>query len=185
VRVIPPNGATGSPTEPVATDTVAVPPSNNAVLAAQPAPSAAPIDPPLPRLRPTTPTVAALPQTDAAQPLPSPAAQAAPAAQGDDVGAMMSDIDRILEQHRTATAEPAPLAPPMAAPSDGTAYPAPGYPQATADAGYPQVIGPAPLDNVAPPTRRRGWFLYPATRDAGGMPVPPADIPDPEGAPGQ
>jgi hypothetical protein len=82
---------------------------------------------------------------------------------------MMSDIDRILAQHKSA--EPAPLAP-LAPPTT------------TADAGY--VTGPAPLEVIAPPQpARRGWFLYPATRDANGMPVPPADIPDPEGAAGQ
>lgn len=169
VRVIPADGATGAPTDPVATDAVAIPPSTNAAaLAPAPAPSVAPLDPPLPRLRPTTPSIASLSQSDAA--LPQPAAPAATSpAQGDDVGAMMSDIDRILAQHKAETAEPAPLAPAAT----------------TADAGLPAATGPVPLQAMtSPPPARRGWFLYP-DRDTSGMPVPPADIPDPEGAPGQ
>ncbi len=178
VRIIAPDGNTGSdsasagsvaPPAAIAAPSPIneTPAANTAALEPAPAPSAAPANPPLPRLRPTTPTVASLPAPTSA------GTAAAPAAQGDDVGAMMSDIDRILAEHKAATTEPAPLAPAPLAP-----------PMATADAGR-SVTGPAPLEVLAPPPpARRGWFLYP-NRNAGGMPVPPADIPDPEGAPGQ
>jgi hypothetical protein len=140
--------------------------------------------------------VATLPLPVANFPPPS---AAAPAQQGDDVNALMSDVDRILQQHRTvaptapapmANGTGAPMATGMGAPMDTTGAPMPvtgGAPMATADAGLPAMTAPAPLEVVAPPApqpRRRSWFLFP-NRDASGLPIPPADIPDPEGAPGQ
>jgi hypothetical protein len=168
--------------------------------AALPPASSAPADSPLPRLRPTVPTASSSPapvmpapaMTGAALPppvanLPSPVA-AGPAQQGgDDVNALMSDVDRILQQHRTVA--PAPVAPPPMAAGTGAPMPVAGLgaPMTAADSGLPAMTGPAPLEVVAPPPpqpRRRSWFLFPH-RDARGLPVPPADIPDPEGAPGQ
>jgi hypothetical protein len=159
-----------APTAP--TDGVTVTATATMETAALPAATLAPADSPLPRLRPTMPTatgaqtdVAALPPPTANLPPPT---AAAPAQQGDDVSALMSDVDRILQQHRATV--------PPAAPA----------PLATTDAGTAVAMtSPAPLDVTAPPVpQRRGWFLYP-DRNASGLPVPPADIPDPEGAPGQ
>ncbi|HVY19626.1 MAG TPA: hypothetical protein VHA70_06050 [Bauldia sp.] len=170
VRIIPPDGnataATEAPASAAPGDAAAA-----AQTAALPSPaetSAAPANPPLPRLRPTGAGASV------ASGMPAPSATtdgAAPASADSDVNALMSDVDRILTQHRAVNPEPAPLPPP---------------PTGTAEAGAPLVMtSPAPLETVAPPApQRRGWFLYPV-RNTGGLPVPPADIPDPEGAPGQ
>jgi hypothetical protein len=166
VRIIPPDGDTSaaslapSPAAPIA----AAPATETAALPPAPPPSAAPVDPPLPRLRPTNAGTAVA--SDAA---PAATGTAVPGSSDSDVDTLMSDVDRILSQHRATSPEPAPLPPPTT----------------TADAGTPLMVSPVPLETVAPPApARRGWFLYPA-RNTGGLPVPPADIPDPEGAPGQ
>jgi hypothetical protein len=204
VRMIAPDGSVAAQAPAATTDAPAavegVQGATATQTAALPPASSAPVDSPLPRLRPsmtaTSGAPAQLPVPAAGSALPSPVANlpppaaGAPAQQGDDVNALMSDVDRILQQHRT-TAPAAPLASGTAAPMDSTGAPMPvtgAAPLATADAGMPAMTSPAPLDIVAPPPpqpRRWSWFLFPNRSAATGLPVPPADIPDAEGAPGQ
>jgi len=142
--------------------------------------------PPLPRLRPANdtgaaPAAAAAPAEAAprpAAPVIAPAVATAPAAgqaSDSDVDSLMQDVGRILAAPpSSATTAPADVtagsAPAVAAPA---AADAPGAATSTAD--YP------PLPAPSQPLRRRRWF-----EDNGqAMPVPPAEIPDPEGAAGQ
>jgi hypothetical protein len=191
VRMIAPDAATAAASATTSEGTAAA-----TQTAALPPAVTAPADSPLPRLRPSMSAnsgvagEATLPAPTAGTALPPPAANlappvsTAPVQQGDDVTALMSDVDRILQQHRTV-APPAAVAP--MATGVGAPMPVTGG-MGAADTGAQTAMGsPAPLDIVAPPApapKRRGWFLFP-DRDASGLPIPPADIPDPEGAAGQ
>jgi hypothetical protein len=172
VRVIP--GTEAQPmaaqSEP-ATGEVAAP--ANITTVAKSGTEAPAAEPPKPRLRPTAAEtdIAVLPKqaqpAPVARPTPIVAPQAtAPA--GDDVNALMANVDKLLAEHK-ATAGDAATTEPLA------------------DNGIGLLGGAAPALRTAsaqPPalTIRRGVPLFP---DDQAIPVPPADIPNPEGATGQ
>ena len=144
--------------------------------------------PPLPRLRPTTDADNATPPAAtasappvaapvAAAPAPSPSTAVAPAtataaptapSSDSDVDALMNDVNKIL-------AAPPPAATASPPPADVAAGSAPTSGAASGQSAGAQDYPPLP------PTTRHGWFAD----DSGAIPVPPADIPDAEAAPGQ
>lgn len=151
---------------------------------------------PKPRLRPSTTdtTVATLPSPAETLRAPTkapgatpPPANAAPAS--DDVNDPMAGIDRILAD-RQATADaaaaagandaPVAIAPAAVAPMP-QAQPLPGTTIGMLG-GAESVLRSDASAPLAPRPANRGVVLFP---DDQSLPVPPADIPDPEGAPGQ
>jgi hypothetical protein len=158
--------------------------------------TAAPVPPPLPRLRPANDTgapaatdtaVVSAPVAPAAPPAapvavtgppaavaPAPAA-AAPASSDPDVDALMQDVGRFLAAPSPSDATtPADVAAGAAPAAPVPLATAPGVAAASTD-DYPPL--PAPSQ---PPQSR--WFQ---DDNGSSIPVPPADIPDPEGAAGQ
>ena len=157
VRVIPPSGTEPAP---LAGDTTTPAAATTATVEA-PA-----IEPPQPRVRPTISQSTEPAAVAAAPPQPAPA----PTVSGDDVNALMANVDKLLAEHKAAAAvaEPMPVAPALTDPGLGV----PG------DAAPPllDAEGQPLLDAQGRPLRGKKVFLFP---NGEGLPTPPADIPNP------
>lgn len=173
VLALPPATATEAPLPEAATE-APLPPAPDAaatpVVPAPPAAAAAPAaDAPLPRVRPAPTAEAALPpKAPVAQPaIAVPVAKAPAAAGDDDVNSLMSDVDRLLAEKK-AQAAAAAAAQPL--PADQAVN---GVPPATAAATPDPYAAVQPLPPPAPATTTITPPYDP------GVPIPPADIPNP------